>query len=191
MENISDALKMAFALIVFAIAITTIFVMVSKVKTTSDAVFYYSDKTNFQEQYPYTVENREVTVSDIIATLYRYYKESVAVTVVLEKDATGKPNPNKTYYFDLGYEKMGTLNHLLIKDGAGNDLVKVSKQEDIEKNLGEFISENLIKSTYKKSKFTEKFTEVPTSGIYSTGNDGSEIVLSSGGKKVYITYTIK
>ena len=70
MEHAADALKMAFALLVFAIAITTIFVMVSKVKTTSDAVMYYGDKTNFYSHYEDkskdTNGNRIVGISDIV-----------------------------------------------------------------------------------------------------------------------------
>lgn len=190
MEHAADALKMAFALLVFAIAITTIFVMVAKVKTTSDVVMYYGDKTNFYSHYEDkskdTNGNRIVGISDILATLYRYYKESVAVTVILENN-----NPQKTYYFDLGYEQMGKGKALLVNDGTGKSLLKLSTQEDIEKNLGNFIWGNLMNNLDEDTKFTERFTEVPTSGIYDKGEDGSEIVLASGGKKVYITYTIR
>lgn len=196
MEHAADALKMAFALLVFAIAITTIFVMVAKVKTTSDVVMYYGDKTNFYSHYEDkskdTNGNRIVGISDILATLYRYYKESVAVTVILDNN-----NPQETYYFDLGYEQMGITatgeKMLLVTDGNNNVLLKLSTQEDIEKNLGEFVWRKLITNhnINEDTTFTERFTEVPTSGIYDKGEDGSEIVLASGGKKVYITYTIR
>ena len=39
------------------------------------------------------------------------------------------------------------------------------------------------------AKFTEEFVEIPLSGIYEYGSDGTELVISSGGKKVYIIYT--
>lgn len=188
MENAADALKMAFAVFVFVIAITTLFIMVSKVKTTSDIMFYYNDKTNFHEHTSSNETNRTVKVADIVATLYRYYKESVAVTVVLREG-----HPEDTYYFDLGYEQMGEDKPLLVRDGTGHELLKLSTQENIEKNLGEFINNNLMHNVYinDSTKFIETFTEIPTSGIYSTGTDGSEITLSAGGKKVYITYTIQ
>ena len=41
MENAADALKIAFGLLVFAIALTVIFTMVAKVKSTADVVLYY------------------------------------------------------------------------------------------------------------------------------------------------------
>lgn len=170
MENAADALKMAFAVLVFIIAITIIFVMVSKVKFTADTVLYYSDKTNFYSHYESKELNREVYVSDIVATLYRYYTESVAVTIKID---------DETYYFDVGNETL--------MDGETKQTVATI--EGKEKNLGKFITEKLLKN-YSKRRFREEFSEAPTSGIYSTGSDGSEITLSSGGKKVYVTYTL-
>lgn len=173
MENVADALKIAFAIFVFVTAITIIFVMVGKVKSTSDVVLYYSDKTNFYEHYKDTSKdlkgNRIVGVSDIVATLYRYYTESVAVTI--------KINDN-TYYFDVG-------NETLMDEETKSGVATVKGKEE---NLGKFIT-NILLEKYSNSNFIEEFSEAPTSGIYSTGEDGSEITLSSGGKKVYVTYT--
>lgn len=192
MENAADALKIAFGIFVFVIAITMLFMMVSKAKSTSDVVLYYSDNTNFYDHYDYTKEglrdkkgNRIVEVADIVATLYRYYNESVAVTVVLERG-----NPDKTYNFDLEYESILDNNGKIIRvsDGTGKELLKLGTKQNIEENLGKFITKVLYELG-EDVKFTEEFTEVPTSGIYDIGEDGSEIVLSSGGKKVYITYT--
>lgn len=176
MENAADALKMAFAIFIFVIAITTLFIMISKVKATSDIMFYYNDKTNFHEYPPTKGIDRKVKVADIVATLYRYYKESVAVTVIIDGD---------TYFFDLGNE-----NYITVQEN-GRPLIKLGTEENIEKNLGQFIYDNLINSAKinDNTEFVETFTEMPTSGIYSTGSDGSEITLSAGGKKVYITYT--
>lgn len=172
MENAADALKIAFAVLVFVIAITILFTMISKVKATSDVALYYSDNTNFQEHTPASEKNRIVGVSDIISTLYRYYNESVAITVIL----TG----GEEYNFDLGNET------ILIKDENNNLLKSLSTKKNIEKNLGEFITENLFNNS--SSQFIEEFVEVPISGMYVTGDDGSEITLSSGSKKVYVTY---
>lgn len=175
MEHASDALKMAFAVLVFVIAITTIFVMISKVKYTADVVLFHSDQTNFYDHTSSQDTNRTVEVADIVATLYRYYKESVAVTVVIDGDI---------YFFDLGNE-----NYITVQEN-GRPLIKLGTEENIEKNLGQFVYNLLIKdNSNAKAKFSEDFTEIPTSGIYSTGADGSEITLSAGGKKVYITYT--
>lgn len=172
MENAADALKIAFAIFVFVTAITIIFVMVGKVKSTSDVVLYYSDKTNFYDHYEDKSKdqkgNRIVGISDIVATLYRYYTESVAVTIKID---------NETYYFDVG-------NETLMNGETKQDLATIKGKEE---NLGKFIT--TILNNYSEKSFREEFSEAPTSGIYSTGSDGSEITLSSGGKKVYVTYT--
>lgn len=166
MENAADALKIAFALLVFAIAITIVFTMISKVKTSADAVLYYADDTNYQEPAPYSSTNRTVKKSDIISTLYRYDKESISVTIILD---------GQQYIFDRGNENM-----------AGT-VLDLNTDKEVENNLKRFI-ENELGSVASNKEFTEEFVEVPTSGIYLNAADGSEIILASGGKKVYVTY---
>lgn len=173
MENAADALKIAFAIFVFVVGLTMLFMSISNAKSTADVVLYYGDDTNFQEPVYSGNTNRTVGVSDVVATLYRYYKESVAVKVKL-KDGD-------EFNFDLGNES------ILIKNESGQDLLRLGTTDEIEKNLGKFIADEIIPLDGKK--FTEEFVEVPISGIYVTGSDGSEITLSSGGRKVYITYT--
>lgn len=180
MENAADALKIAFAIFVFVVAITIVFTMVSKAKSTADTVLYYTDETNFYDHADSKDENREVYTSDVISTLYRYYNESVSVTVKLKDTSEVKDG---IYIFDLGYETV------LIKNNKGETLKSISTKENIEENLKLFIKESKFASLSESTKFTEEFVEVPTRGIYMTGSDGSEITLSSGGKKVYVTYT--
>ena len=62
---------------------------------------------------------------------------------------------------------------------------KLTSTADREENLAKFVQEKLPKD----AKFREEFVEIPISGIYEYGLDGSELVITSGGKKVYITYT--
>lgn len=50
MENAADALKMAFAIFVFVIALSIVFSLIGHVKETADAVLFYTDKTNFYEE---------------------------------------------------------------------------------------------------------------------------------------------
>lgn len=160
MENATDALKIAFAIFVFVIAITLTFSLISQAKSTSDYVLSYSDRTNFYEHSDSKDKNRIVSVTEVISNLYRYYKESLCVTVVLE----GEP----PYKFDLSNSYSTTAQ--------------------IEEELSEFITDTLLKD-YSDATFKEEFAEVPVSGIYETGEDGTQITLSSGGKKLYITYT--
>lgn len=162
MENAADALKIAFALLVFATAITTLFMLTSKSRATADAVFYYADDTTYYEHTNAIETNREVTVSDIVTTLYRYYQESLAVTICFN---------GSTYEFDLQRESN-------------------TNTKAIEEKLGNFIkSTEILKDENKDKRFLETFVEVPTSGMYIVDEqDGSEFTLSSGNKKVFITY---
>lgn len=159
MENATDALRIAFAVFVFVIAITLTFSLISQAKSTADYVLSYSDRTNFYEHSDSKDKNRIVSVTEVISSLYRYYKESLCVTVVLEEGE---------HKFDLSNTYSTTAQ--------------------IEKKLSEFITDTLLKD-YSDATFKEEFVEVPVSGIYQTGEDGTQITLSSGGKKLYITYT--
>jgi len=59
MENASDALKMAFAIFVFVVALTIVFSLISKVKETADAILLNSDKTNYYEWETGNLEERK------------------------------------------------------------------------------------------------------------------------------------
>lgn len=161
MENAADALKIAFAIFVFVIAIAVTFSIISQAKSTADTVLYHSDETNFYKHVASGEGNREVSVKEVISTLYRYYKESVSVTINIG---------NESRTFDLANSS--------------------SNINTIENELATYIEDKLL-DLPKDSIFIEEFVEVPISGIYETGEDNTEITLSSGGKKVYVTYTLR
>lgn len=164
MEDAVDALKIAFAVFVFVTAVALLFSLTSQAKDTADYVLYYNDETNFYEYTDSSDENRKVSVLEVISTLYRYYKESISVTV------------------DLGSGNVETFD-LADKDKS------YTTEEEIKKALGEYINDNLKDLT--NATFTEEFVEVPISGIYETGADGTQIILSAGGNKLYVTYTLQ
>lgn len=86
MENATHALLMAFAVIVFVIALTVSMVSFNNVKRVSDIVLYTKDETNYYEYQGAknkAAENRIVGLETIIPTLYKYYKENY--TVVFKK----------------------------------------------------------------------------------------------------------
>lgn len=88
MENAVDALKIAFAVFVFVMALSIAMYMFTQAKVTSDIVLQASDVTEFME---YTEmppieeggsminEDRIVGMETIIPTLYKYYKENYTV----------------------------------------------------------------------------------------------------------------
>lgn len=162
MENAVDALKIAFAVLVFVIAITTTFYFISQAKNTSDTVLYYADDTNFYEYANSNDKNRTVNVAEVISTLYRYYKESIAVTIKLEN--------NNVTTFDLTTEN--------------------KSMKEIENELAIYVSSNLLKLN-SNSKFKEEFVETPISGIYTSGEDDTQLTITPGGKKLYVIYTLQ
>ena len=51
MENASDALKIAFGLMLFATAIIVLFMLTGNTRTTADAVLSYADETTYYNNY--------------------------------------------------------------------------------------------------------------------------------------------
>lgn len=86
MENAVEALKMAFAVMAFMLALSVSIISFNKVKEVSDIVLYSKDETNYYEYYQdydgekgKGAENRVVGLETIIPTLYKYYKENYTV----------------------------------------------------------------------------------------------------------------
>ena len=91
MENAADALKIAFAIFVFMLALTTLFRTASLTQSVAEAKLLETDRTTYYEYYDSDMNrvdengNRIVTLKDIIPTMYRYSTESAAVTII-DKD---------------------------------------------------------------------------------------------------------
>ena len=94
-ENLYNALLMAAAMLVFVIAITTVFSLIHLTKYTSDAVLYQYDDTKYYEgdevgdfeNITYTVADRNnlyrnVGMETVLPTVYRYVKENYGVTII-------------------------------------------------------------------------------------------------------------
>lgn len=162
MENAVDALKIAAAVLVFVIALTIAFALLSQAKATSDIMLFASDKTNY---YTYSkdaddAEGRIVGADVVISSLYRYYKESVVVRVY---------DKNNTLIEEFNTETDGGLS-----------------QKERKKKVNEWIKEN---KSELDGTFLETFDEVKKSGEYIVEDDGSELTVKSGQTSIYITYT--
>lgn len=160
MENAVDALKIAFGMLVFVIALTLAFMVFSQATQTSTKMLFASDKTNY---YTYSNEadnpaGRIVGADVVISSLYRYYKESVVVRIV---------DGNNTEEFNT--ETDGGLS-----------------QRERKKRVNEWINDNKNNLT---GTFLETFDEVKKSGEYIVEDDGSELTVQSGQTSIYITYT--
>ena len=95
MENAVDALKIAFALFVFIMALSITIFMFNMAKETGDIVLASSDVTAFMEYKEQDIKgtivkdgDRIVGLETIIPTLYKYYKERYTVVFM---NADGKP----------------------------------------------------------------------------------------------------
>lgn len=95
-DNISNALLMAAAMLIFIIAVTVTFSLISQTKTTADTVLYSYDDTKYYdegyENITYTLANeknlnRKVNMETIMPTVYRYIKEHYGVTI-MKSDGT-------------------------------------------------------------------------------------------------------
>lgn len=165
MENAVDALKIAFGVLVFVIALTIAFAVLSQAKATSDIMLFASDKTNY---YTYSeeadkAEGRIVSADVVISSLYRYYKESIVVRVC---DRDGKLIDNG----DFNTETDGESSQKARKD-----------------SVSKWIQDNKDKL---EGTFLETFDEVKKGGSYIIDeDDGSELILEQGQTSIYITYT--
>ena len=82
MENAIDAMKMAFAVLVFVIALSTAIYALGIANVTVQTIIYTNDKTNFFYNLDVTAESKTYRLVDadtIVPTLYRYYKENFSV----------------------------------------------------------------------------------------------------------------
>lgn len=163
MENASDALIMAFAVLIFVGALSILFYQMTVVKSAADVVFLYRDKTNFYT-YENNSSNDKIVGKDIvISTLYRLSKdrnESFAV-IIQKKDGTTK----ETY--DLATISATSTS---------------SVQEILNAKIQNFIKDN------KCDTFIEKYVSTTTSGNYLKGDDGTVVTITPGGTKIYIIY---
>lgn len=101
MENAVDALKIAFAVMVFTMALTLAISTFSQARETSEAILFMNDKTNYYswedaENYAELdadgniieyKSQRIVGIDAIIPTLYRYYKENYTVIFDIRDDS--------------------------------------------------------------------------------------------------------
>lgn len=82
MENVADALILAFAVLIFTMALGLSMNTFSKARQTSDIVLSTVEEkmsTEYEEGVATSLSYRKVGMETIIPTLYRYYKENLTV----------------------------------------------------------------------------------------------------------------
>lgn len=137
MENATDALYMAFAVLAFVIALSVSIFAFTEVSIASQSIINYNDReTNYTYIEPEkTSANRIVTREDIITTLYRIYKENYIVkfegigNILSIKGADGTNRETSTINFDeisAGNNKEKFLNALLTGNTGEINTAKIS-----------------------------------------------------------------
>ena len=172
MENAVDALKMAFAIFVFVLAIGIAFAVFSQARAVSDIVLYYTDKTNFEqyvsfEQYASNASSsdhpcRIVGIETVVPAIRRYIDNNEGYYVEL-KDINGK-----TMYV---YDSSSTDDEFLGAD---------EKKAQIERDINEIIK------NYRDKEFEEYFSAT----IYR-GERFEGIETKNTDEKIKITYKLK
>lgn len=163
MENATDALLMAFAVLVFVVALSVTFSTLAQAKSTADVVLFYSDRENFQTPLKDDTTNvqnggRTVGVDTVIATISRCIKENFTVRINEDTD------DEYEYIFEYS----------------------IDSKDKIQQKISEFISTHIGTD----SKYRETYVEVTISGTTYTAEDGT-ILEENVGKKLYITYEKK
>ena len=159
MQNAASALKMAFAILVFIIALSITFSCITQAKGASDFILYHIDQTNFyenleSEDLETTNGGRIVYIDTIISNLHRILQESFEVKVIIG---------NREFQFGL------------------NNMTA----NELEERINEFKAQY----TNDSSKYIETFSEIIYSGEYISTEDGTTVTVIPGLKKIYITYT--
>ena len=102
MENVADALILAFAVMVFTMALTLSMNVFSQARQTSDMVLSTVESKMSTEYYEdsSSLAYRKVGMETIVPTLYRYYKENLTVVFMegtLRGDTISDVNPLEIY----------------------------------------------------------------------------------------------
>ena len=173
MENAVDALHIGFAMLVFAIAITLAFAVFSQARQVADIVFYYNDKTNFEE-YVHGRENidpnarhgeRIVGLETIIPAIRRFVHENDGYWIEIIAGS-------KTYIFDINQLKeQGIITNTELQNYT------TEKINEIIRNYG------------NNCYFVEKFSEYEYSGGSYKASNGETVEAVNTETKVKITYT--
>ena len=135
MEDIVQALKIGFAILVLAIALGVSVYTINVANRTAKQITYTSNNRNYFDNMSISqsnnLRNRPVEIDTIISTLYRYSKEDFAVKLYLQE------NPNKDpeliQLFDLDTESSvrsaaAVANHMYLSKEE-NELLKIYGRE--------------------------------------------------------------
>ena len=201
MENAADALKIAFGVMMFVLALTLSITSFSQATQAVESITYMSDReTTYTYVKPSSNSNRIVGIETIIPTMYNAYKENYKVHFYRSyTDENNKEpfilynyiDPNKpggvyqttnVYYVDLENEIFSSANeaieHLNIILGPKSKATKYTEQFEYEQGLYKELA---------KYQFEEILGEYYQEDALDPGNETLDINKT---KKRIITYVV-
>lgn len=160
MENAADALKMAFGVLIFVVAISLSVSTFSNAKKTIDSIISYRDKT---QDYVYVEEsnekNRIVGIETVVPAMYKAYSENYRIEFY-KKNAQGQEVKLILYKNKTQYERDFTeINYLDLEDEKfANEATAIVHLQALltQENLDNFIKKN---ATGTDKIYEEKFGE--------------------------------
>lgn len=194
MENAVEALKIAFAVMMFVMALT---LSISSFSQATSAVTSIVNMNDREIEYTYVQPSEKLTrtvgVETIVPSLYRAYKENIEIyffksngeplILYYETDITGKRVKENGYdvginYIDLSLENFATaeeaINHLDTLLGVNPNTYTGKYKNQLNKNYPDGLYAFLSKYSFEEEL-----------GEYYQGTGSTKI------KKRVITYTIK
>lgn len=200
MENASEALKIAFGMIMFVLALTLSLSSFSQAMESIDSIIMMKDKqTNYTYVKPADDPNKIVGVETIVPTMYKAYKENFKIIFLKQDGETPlylytytDPNGNKTNvnYIDLEEEvvsnatvAINNLSLLLGKYDISALPQSYTKYYKPSMDIGTdglyaFLSKNKFKELlgeyYQEDK--EALNKGTTSDVYETNKTKKRIV---------------
>ena len=220
MENITDALKMGAAALIFIVAFSVTMVMFSQARQTTDAVVGGINVSDYLPKIEAlkTGATREVGIETVIPTLYRYAQPDSPIRVrIVSSDGKelqvfdqgietniGKSTENKTNADYLHLKKLeekynteGKITYMYgapWKDSTEKRLERVNAYINGTKTsvMSNGVQPNYENNYLKKyTKFIEYYTEYRTDGEVLLDDYGEEIVIRPASTKIIITYKVK
>ena len=148
MENATDAIKMAFAILVFLSALSIAVFSFSKVRETSAQIAQSADEKEYYDRLTLQeTENsnlasssRIVGVETVIPTLYRYYKENYTVVFYrgtgydTSNGSFTKIEPMVLYYTETPDSYLSKSSLLIETEGGGRGVFGFDKQDEQARN---------------------------------------------------------
>lgn len=171
MENVTDALHMAFGVLAFVVALSVSIVAFGQVRSASQAIIDSNDRETTYTYVEYTNNNstRKVTAEDLIPTLYRAYKENYLVRfegigdlyevrVIKKENGVSISSYEPTSIIDLEKQSIGNQSdankfiEALLNGKAGFD--KLDKVRF--SYFGEYLQNKPFYDILKENTFEEK-----------------------------------